>query len=71
MSLVKGFQLPQSVIYRGISWKQLSSLPNFSNTLYNVPVMKKTYLVFITSESQLFEWNIQSLGDTKMHQTWR
>ena len=33
--------------------------------------MKKTYLVFITSEGQLFEWNIQSLGDTKMHQTWR
>ena len=30
----------------------------------DVPVFKKTYLVFITSEGQFFEWNVESLGDT-------
>ena len=29
-----------------------------------VRVVKKTYLVFITSKGQFFEWNVESLGDT-------
>ena len=36
----------------------------FFNMLYNAPVLKVTYLVFITSEGQFFEWNVESIGDT-------
>ena len=65
-----------SVTCRGRSHLVLSFSPmyttckhfSFIDLLYNEPVVKKTYLVFITSEGQFFEWNIESFGDTKIHQ---